>query len=172
MIIPSKQKLNLPFFLLYKKKNMECDFFNLIGVIKNEMHWTGFWVKHCLAQSFLSIAINVKDIRNYFAINQIQHYLGLKCINHLVLIWNSEPEVVTSLPQGGLTEVVREHWAHTSLSPLHRTTAVGAGKAAAQGDPAGSVHQQIQGASVSPTLSRRRTLPERTYKDISQGNST
>lgn len=54
-----------------------------------------------------------------------------------------------SLTQGDLTVVVRTHWAHTSLSPLHRTTAVGAGNAAAQGDPAGTVHEQIQVASVS-----------------------
>jgi len=33
--------------------------------------------------------------------------------------------------RGGLMVVVGEHWAHTPLSRLNRTTAVGAGKAAA-----------------------------------------
>lgn len=42
---------------------------------------------------------------------------------------------------GHLTVDVQELWAHTPRSPLHRTTAVGAGKAAAErGDPAGTLH--------------------------------
>lgn len=64
---------------------------------------------------------------------------------------------------GVLTVVVWERWAHTSLSPLHRTTAVGAVKAAAEGDEAGTLHSPTQASRwrerVSvPTSSPRRTL--------------
>lgn len=109
----------------------------------------------------------------------MQCFLKLESINGRVLFWSSVQEVMTNLTRGGLTGVVREHWAHTSLSPLHRTTAVGA----EEGDPAGTLHlllheegeerkkkkQNPGGVCVSLlTLSHRRTLPERTYNKSSR----
>ncbi|MEQ2233314.1 hypothetical protein ILYODFUR_020531 [Ilyodon furcidens] len=72
---------------------------------------------------------------------------------HQVLFCSCKPDVATLTTPEGLTADVREHGAHTSLSPLHRTTAVGSG-----------IHQQRSRRQVHYTahLSPLRAITEAT----------
>lgn len=69
----------------------------------------------------------------------------------------------------------REYWARSSLSPLHRTTAVGAGKTAAEGHPAGTVHLLLHTHTHTYThsLAHTHTYPNtHTYTRIQAASAS
>lgn len=75
----------------------------------------------------------------------------------VVLFWRHPPEVTLAVTRGGLTAVVLEELrAHSSLSPAHRTTAVGAGTQSTCSSTLTHTHTD-PGARLR-TRPRRRTL--------------
>ena len=72
-------------------------------------------------------------------------------------MWRCGQEVMAPVTAGALTVVVRQRWAHTSLSPAHRTTAVGEREGGERErerevDLAGIVHLLLRGRGECASL--------------------